>query len=123
MPSATQTAKDAVKQTAQGQKDKAAQNLDEMADALRGASGKMNEGDQPMLGDFAERAAGGLQQISTRLRSKDVDGLMRDAQAFAREQPLAFFGLSIAAGFLAMRFLKSSQSAKPSAQPYAAPLF
>ena len=114
MTSATQTAKDAVKQTAQGQKDKAAQNLDDMAGALRGASGKMNEGDQRMLGNFAERAAGGLEQVSSRLRSKDVDGLLRDAESFAREQPIAFFGLSLAAGFLAMRFLKSSQSRETS---------
>jgi uncharacterized protein YukE len=110
MASPMQTAKDAAKQTAQQQKDKAAQNLDGMAEALRGASGKMNESQQQMLGNIAERAAGGLQQISEKLRTKDVDGLLRDAQSFAREQPVAFFGLSLAAGFLAMRFLKSSQS-------------
>ena len=110
MASAMQTAKDVATQTAQTQKDTAAQNLDQMADALRGASGKMNEDDQRMLGSFAERAAGGLEQISTRLRSQDVDGLLRDVQGFARAQPVAFFGISLAAGFLAMRFLKSSQA-------------
>jgi uncharacterized protein YukE len=103
-------AKDAAKQTAQTQKDAAAQNLGEMAGALRGAAGRMSEGNQQVLGQMAERAAHGLDQISSKLRSQDVDGLIREAEAFARAQPLAFFGASLAAGFLAMRLLKSSQS-------------
>ena len=114
MATAMQGAKDAAKQTAQAQKDAAAANLGEMAGALRGAAGKMSESNQQMLGSMAERAAAGLEQISTRLRSQDIDGLMRDAEGFARSQPLAFFGASLAAGFLAMRFLKSS--GKPDSQ-------
>lgn len=114
MATAMQGAKDAAKQTVQAQKDAAAANLGEMAGALRGAAGKMSESNQQMLGNMAERAAAGLEQVSTRLRSQDIDGLMRDAEAFARSQPLAFFGASLAAGFLAMRFLKSS--GKPDSQ-------
>ena len=34
--------------------------------------------------------------------------MARDVERFAREQPVAFFGLSLAAGFLAARFLKAS---------------
>ncbi len=108
MATAMQSAKDAARQTAQAQKDAAAANLGDMAGALRGAAGKMSESNQQMLGSMAERAAAGLEQVSTRLRSQDIDGLMRDAEAFARSQPIAFFGASLAAGFLAMRFLKSS---------------
>jgi len=110
MASAMQTAKDVAKQTGQAQKDAAAQNLGEMAGALRGAAGKMSDGDQQMLGNMAERAAGGLETISAKLRSQDIDGLLHEAESFARSQPLAFFGVSLAAGFLAMRFLKSSQT-------------
>ena len=84
MASAMQTAKDVAKHTAQAQKDAAAQNLGEMAGALRGAAGKMNDGDQKILGNVAERAAGGLEQISAKLRSQDIDGLLREAEAFAR---------------------------------------
>lgn len=110
MATAMQAAKDAAKQTAQAQKDTAASNLGEMAGALRGAAGKMSEGDQQMLGSIAERAAGGLEQVSAKLRSRDIDALIRDAESFAREQPVAFFGLALAAGFLGMRYLKSSQN-------------
>lgn len=114
MASPMQTAKDVAKSTAQQQKDAAAQNLGEMAGALRGAADKMSESDQQMLGRMTERAAGGLEQISAKLRSQDIDGLLREAEAFARSQPLVFFGASLAAGFLAMRFLKSSQSGSAS---------
>ncbi len=117
MASAMQTAKDVAKQTAQAQKDAAARNLGDMAGALRGAAGQMNDGNQQLLGRMAERAASGLEQVSARLRSKDIDGLIRDAESFARSQPLAFFGVSLAAGFLAMRFLKSAQGAASSNTP------
>jgi hypothetical protein len=32
---------------------------------------------------------------------------LRDLDDFARNQPVAFFGLALAAGFLAVRFLKA----------------
>lgn len=112
MPSAIESAKDKAKQTAQTQKDQAAGRLGEMADALHGAAGKMNQGSEPLLANFAERAASGLEQVSAKLRSKDIDGLIREAESLARSQPLAFFGVSLAAGFLAMRYLKSSRAAE-----------
>jgi hypothetical protein len=80
-----------------------------MAGALRGAADKMSEGNQQMLGNMAERAAGSLEQLSTKLRSQDVDGLVREAESFARAQPVAFFGIALAAGFLGMRYLKTAQ--------------
>lgn len=90
MASAIDSAREKAKQTAQSQKDSAAQKLEEMS------------------GPISERVADGIEQLSARLRSKDIDGLMRDAQEFARAQPVAFFGLAVAAGFLGVRYLKSS---------------
>lgn len=110
MASPIDIAKDMAKQTAQSQKDAAASNLGEMAGALRGAAGRMSEQNQPALGRVAERAAGGLERMSEKLRSQDIDGLLREAEDFARAQPVAFFGLALAAGFLGVRYLKSSQT-------------
>jgi hypothetical protein len=45
------------------------------------------------------------------LKEKDLNGLMGDVESFARRQPVAFFGAAVAAGFLAVRFLKSSNQA------------
>jgi hypothetical protein len=91
MASAIDSAREKAKQTAQTQKDAAAAKLEEMS------------------GPLSERVADGIEQLSARLRSRDIDGLMRDAEEFARAQPVAFFGLAIAAGFLGVRYLKSSQ--------------
>ena len=44
---------------------------------------------------------------SDTLRNKDVSAMLRDLDNFARNQPVAFFGLALAAGFLAVRFLKA----------------
>jgi len=52
-----------------------------------------------------------LERLSGTLRNKDLDGMVRDAESFARRQPLVFFGAAMAAGFLAVRFLKSSSEA------------
>jgi hypothetical protein len=117
MASAIDSAKDKAKQSAQARKDEAAGRLGEMAGALRGAAGEMQKGNERVLGRMAERAADGLENVSAKLRSKDIDGLVRDAESFARSQPLAFFGVSLAAGFLAMRFLKSAQGAADSQNP------
>jgi hypothetical protein len=95
MASAIDTAKEKAKEAAQSQKDAAAAKLEEMSGSLSG------------------RVADGIEQLSARLRAKDVDGLMRDAEQFARAQPLAFFGLAVAAGFLGVRYLKSSPPNRP----------
>ena len=39
-----------------------------------------------------------------------VYAMLRDMDRFAREQPVAFFGLAVAAGFLAVRLLRDSSS-------------
>jgi hypothetical protein len=54
-------------------------------------------------------AADGLERLSGTLRSRDVDSLLGDVQSFARSQPALFFGAALAGGFLAARFLASSQ--------------
>ena len=95
MASAIDTAKEKAREAAQSQKDAAAAKLEEMSGSLSG------------------RVAEGLEKLSARLRAKDVDALMREAEQFARVQPLAFFGLAVAAGFLGVRYFKSSSSSSP----------
>ena len=60
-------------------------------------------------------AADGLERLSNTLRTKDIGGMLRDMESFARTQPVAFFGLSLAAGFLAVRFLKATEEPRYSA--------
>ena len=89
-------------------KDAAADRLHHVADSLRGARDGRS-GDDLLLG-LTGAAADGLDHLSGALRDKDVSVVMRDMESFARAQPVAFFGLALATGFLAVRFLKASSS-------------
>ena len=92
------------------QKDAAAQGIGGVADAMREAARRREaehlEGD--VYSDLGSTAADGLDRLSKTLRSKDVGSMLRDMENFAHQQPVAFFGLALAAGFLGVRFVKAS---------------
>ena len=92
------------------QKQSAAKGLEGFAGALRRAAGEMGEGKGGPAARVAEAAADNLQRFSQSLREKDFEGLVRDAESFARRQPAVFLGAAAVAGFLAVRFLKSSSN-------------
>jgi hypothetical protein len=106
-------AKDAASAQLNEHKQTAAGTLADFAQALRKAAHEGGGRDSGVAG-FADVAADGLERFSGTLRSKDLNALMHDAESFARKQPIAFFGAAVAAGFIAMRFLKSSQRSRNS---------
>jgi hypothetical protein len=63
---------------------------------------------------LVEQANDGLRRVSERLREKNLDEILRDCETFARNQPAVFLGAAAVAGFLAVRFLKSSSRADDS---------
>jgi hypothetical protein len=67
------------------------------------------QGDEP-LGQVAEVAADGMQQVSTFLRQTEVPGLVREAESFARRQPALLLGGGFVLAFLVTRFVRSSGS-------------
>lgn len=85
-------------------KDSAASGIEGFAQALRKAG---SEGDG--AGRFADMAADCLQDVSQSLRNKNLNTLVADAESLARRQPVVFFGAAMVAGFVALRFLKSSR--------------
>jgi hypothetical protein len=97
----------ATQQSLNQQKDSAASSLGTFAGALRKAARESDGGGQASTTRMAEWAADGLERISTTLRNKDMGGMLREAESFARSQPVAFFFAAAAAGFLATRFLKA----------------
>ena len=102
------------------QQQAAASGLGQFAGALRKAAREMGDGGQQApMSRMIESAADGLERFSGSLREKDLDGLVRDAESFARRQPLVFFGAAIAAGFLAVRFMKATRPSNDQQQtPY-----
>jgi hypothetical protein len=92
------------------QQQAAAGSLGDFAGALRKSAEQLQGGEHQSAARFAQTAANGLEQLSGALRNRDLDGMLRDAESFARRQPALFFGAAALAGFFAVRFLKSSHS-------------
>ena len=103
---AVSDATDSVRSSLTQQKDGAASSLGSFAGALRKAA-KESGAEGQGVGRMAEWAADGLERASSTLRSKDLNGMVREVESFARSQPVAFFFAAAAAGFLATRFLKA----------------
>lgn len=101
------SAKDAAQQTLGRQKDAVASNLGSFARALRDAGRESSADGGQGVGPVAEWAAEGLERVSSALRTRDLNGMLRGAEDFARRQPVVFFLGAAAAGFLAARFLKA----------------
>jgi len=80
-----------------------------LAEALREAGRKLNEGEQGGdFGRYADRAAGQVERLSTYLRDNDLRGFVRDTENFARRRPEVFLGGALLAGLALARFLKAS---------------
>lgn len=104
---AAQAAAERAKGALEQQKHSMADQVAGVAHALRSGARDLPEEQQPFA-RYAEKGAEGLERISERIRSRDLDSLVGDAQDFARRNPLAFFAGSVAVGFFLSRFLKSS---------------
>ncbi len=89
-------------------KDSAAQGIGHVADALRDAAHRSAQ-DGDGFARFTESAADGLDRLSGSLRNKDVSAMLHDMDRFARQQPAVFFGVALAAGFVAARFMKAGR--------------
>lgn len=113
---AAQATKESVSSSLTHQKDSAASSLGSFAGALRKAARESDGGAEAPAARMAEWAADGLERVSSTLRSKDLNGMVREVESFARSQPVAFFFAAAAAGFLATRFLKAG--AQPSDSPH-----
>lgn len=103
-------ARDHVQTLVGQQKDQAADRLHSLADALREAGRKMNEGQQAGdFGQYADRAAQQVEKLSTYLRDSELRDFVRDTETFARRRPEVFLGGTLIAGLMLARFLKASR--------------
>jgi len=84
-----------------------------MAGAIRRAADEFAD-DVPQAAQYIRGAADQVDYITKSLRDRNVGQLISDVEQFARRQPTAFLGATVIAGFVAMRFLKSSKTGSPS---------
>ncbi|HWK43240.1 MAG TPA: hypothetical protein VNT30_00860 [Stellaceae bacterium] len=82
------------------QKNRAAEVVHVLADALRQTGDTMGERDDKLVAHYANRAAEGVEHLSQAVRTKTLSGLAEDTAEFARRQPKLFVVSAAAVGFL-----------------------
>jgi len=92
-----------------GQKDRAAEGLTSVAQALRQTSQQLRTQDQQTVTGYIESAASQVERVSNYLKQNDLGGMIDDVEHFARRQPALFLGGTFVLGLLGARFLKSSR--------------
>ena len=91
------------------QKDRATDGLGSVAQAVRQTTSGLRDQQHDTVAGYVEQAADQLERFSNRLKDKDINELVRDAQDLARRQPALFIGSAFAVGLIGARFFKSSQ--------------
>jgi len=104
------------------QKNRATEGIGTIAHAVRNTTQELREQKHDTIAEYVTRAADELDQLSQRLRKKDVGELFRDAQNLARRQPVMFVGSAFVLGLLGARFLKSSPPHSGSQQTWRRPV-
>lgn len=84
----------------------AADQIEDIADALDVAGSRLDQS-QPTLANYASRLADGVGSLATRLREDNIEDLYRDARRFATEHPGMFLLGGAAVGLAIARFMKA----------------
>lgn len=94
-------------------KDTLATTLEGAVQALHATSQQFRDKNIPYVGEYAETFATQVEKASSYIKGKDVTELARDAEKFARANPIAFVGGAFVLGIALARFLKSSKEGSP----------
>jgi len=105
---------DQVKGQAREQQRSGADFIERIAGNIREAAHAF-ENDAPFAARGIDSAADYVEDAAEKIRNRSFGDLVNGATDFAKRQPAAFLGISVLAGFAAVRFLKASgqSSSKP----------
>ena len=106
---------DQVKSRTREQQQTGADFVERLAGNLRQAAGAF-ENDVPFAARGINSAADYVEGASAKIRDGSFRDLVDGATDFAKRQPAAFLGISVLAGFAAVRFLKASGGSSSSSQ-------
>ena len=95
------------RKTLEQRKRSAAARVDEFAQAI-GRTGAQFSDNEPTIAELANRLAGTVGNLATRLRDGSIDDLVDDTRAVRAPQPGLFIAGGVAAGFVLARFVKAS---------------
>jgi hypothetical protein len=102
---------DRLQKTMVEQKGAGADYVGNLAQTMRRAAGEF-DADVPLAATYIRKAADQVTNAADALREGNLNDLLQGAQSFARNQPTAFLGLAVLAGFGVVRFLKSAGGEK-----------
>lgn len=89
------------------QRDRIADSLDIMAEAMKGAGEKLREQRNRSLADAADAGAKAVEDVSGFLKENDPGKLVEQVEGFARRQPALFIGAALAAGIILGQLISS----------------
>jgi orotidine-5'-phosphate decarboxylase len=119
---ATEAAKSVVSDTADKIQSRAREQQESGADFVGRLAADFREAaraferDVPFAARGINSAADYVEDAAGKVRNGSLRGLADGATEFARRQPAAFLGLSMLAGFVAVRFLRASGEQSSSSQ-------
>ena len=90
------------------QKDRVTEGVTSVAQAVRQSTQQLRDNKHETIAQYVEQAVNGVERFAERLKEKDANELVRDAQQFARRNPAVFVAAAFGVGIVAARFLKSS---------------
>lgn len=88
----------------------AADKVDTLADGIRAAASEFEGNDIGHMSDYVTELADSLGRLSSSMRDKTGDDLLKEVTRLARDNPALFVTGSIAVGFGLSRFAKASAS-------------
>jgi len=103
------SAQDMVKGEVGKRTEKGAEDLSQVAHALRRSGRDL---DDNLAAPYVERVADQIERASDYLRTAEPAQMLTTVQNFARREPALFLGGAFAIGFLGARFMKSSSRAE-----------
>ena len=103
-------AKDALLDQAAGKQKDFGASLQAFGGAMRAASDHLANSDQRRAATMMLEAAGGLERLSSSLRSKPVEEVLGELRSYGRNNTPALMVGSVIAGLALGRFLKSSST-------------
>lgn len=104
------------KEKLEGGKRAAADQIENIADAIDAASSQLDQA-QPTLAGYASKLADGVGGLAARLREDSVEDIYRDVRRVATQHPALFLLGSAALGVVIARFMKASAEQSAGADP------
>jgi len=101
------------------QKDRAAEGLGNVAQAIRQTGNQLRQNEQVApVAQYTDQLAMGVETVSNYLRDHSLSDIVGEVERFARREPALFLGGALTLGLLGGRFLRSSSSSNNQSQNY-----